>query len=589
MTEDAHATRDADPESDPATDAPPSDRADGSSDAGDGGTAGDRPGVTRLDEATVARIAAGEVATRPAAVVRELIENALDAGAVVVRVTVSGAGLEEIRVTDDGRGMVREDAALAVERHTTSKIGAPEDLERAATLGFRGEALPSIAEMARLELTTRPEGADAGTRVVVADGEKRVERAGHGVGTTVVVRDLFADVPARRESLASPSREFARVSDAVTGYALAHPDVRFRLEHDGRQVLSAPGTGDPTDALLAAYDRRVAGQSATVEHEADALRVRGIVAYPAVTRASREHVHAAVNGRPLADADLRAAVEAGYGSLLPGDRHPVAAIRVGVPPERVDQNVHPAKREVRFTDPDAVTGAVEAAVREALSGEDLSRRAEAEFDLDLADPGSALSPAESRFDELAVIGQFRGLYLLCEADDDLLVVDQHAAHERINYERLRTAVDGDPESVAVDPPATLSLSPAAEATLEDRRAAIEKLGFGVEPFGGGTYRVTAVPAPFGRAADPEDVRDVVDAFLAGDGVEDPREALLADLACHPSLKAGDDLSTAEAEELLDRLGACERPYACPHGRPTVLSIEEATLAKGFGRSATRMD
>lgn len=582
MTEDAHATHDADPEPDPATDAPPSDRADDS-------TAGDRSDVTRLDEATVARIAAGEVATRPAAVVRELIENALDAGAGVVRVAVSGAGLEEIRVTDDGRGMGREDAALAVERHTTSKIGTPEDLERAATLGFRGEALPSIAEMARLELTTRPEEADAGTRVVVADGEKRVERAGHGVGTTVVVRDLFSDVPARRESLASPSREFARVSDAVTGYALAHPDVRFRLSHDGRQVLSAPGTGDPTDALLAAYDRRVAGQSTTVEHEADgvSVRVRGIVAYPAVTRASREHVHAAVNGRPLADADLRAAVEAGYGSLLPGDRHPVAAVQVSVPPERVDQNVHPAKREVRFTDPDAVAGAVEAAVRAALGDEDLSRRAEAEFDL--ADPGSALSPAESRFDELNVIGQFRGLYVLCESDDDLLVVDQHAAHERINYERLRTAVDGDPESVAVDPPATLSLSPAAEATLEDRRAAIETMGFRVEPFGGGTYRVTAVPAPFGRAADPEDVRDVVDAFLAGDGVEDPREALLADLACHPSLKAGDDLSTAEAEELLDRLGACERPYACPHGRPTVLSIEEATLAKGFGRSATRMD
>jgi len=564
----------------------PTEANDGESGSSDPSTS--TPTVARLDDATVARIAAGEVVTRPAAVVRELIENALDADASRVRVAVADAGLAEVRVSDDGRGMTEADAALAVERHTTSKIDAPEDVERVATLGFRGEALPSIAEMARLGLTTRSESAATGTRVVVEGGEKRVERAGHGVGTTVVVRDLFADVPARRESLASTGREFARVSDVVTGYALAHPGVRFRLEHDGRQVLSAPGSGDPTDALLAAYDRRTASQSTVVAAETDGVRVEGVAAYPSVTRASRDHVHTAVNGRALADADLRRAVEAGYGSLLPGDRHPVAAVHVRTAPERVEQNIHPAKREVRFSDPDAVVDAVTAAVRDALADEDLSRSAEAELDLD-ADPASALSRAGSRFDDLTVIGQFRGLYLLCEADDDLLVVDQHAAHERINYERLRAAVDGEPASVAVDPPATLALSPAAAATLDDRRATVEALGFRVEPFGGGTYRVTAVPAPFGRVADPEDVRDVVDGFLAGDPPDDVRESLLADLACHPSLKAGDELSTAEAEDLLDRLGGCEQPYACPHGRPTVLSIEEATLAKGFGRSSTRMD
>jgi len=543
--------------------------------------------VRRLDDETVARIAAGEVVTRPADAVRELVENALDAGATTVRVTVEDGGLSLVRVADDGRGMTRTDAERAVERHATSKIRDAADLATTGTLGFRGEALPSIAEVGRLDCYTSPDSG-TGTHVAVRNGEVTAEATGHDVGTTVEVRDLFADLPARRESLGGPKREFARISDLLTGYALARPDVRFRLSHDGRQVLSTPGSGDPTEALLAVFDRDVAGQSTTVEATSETaedgsdgvepVRVSGVVCYPSVTRATTSHVHVAVNGRPVADTDLRRAVEAGYGTLLPDSRHPVVALRVDVPPAAVDQNIHPAKREVRFTDLDTVTETVERAVREALSTDDLSRTAEVAFDTE-----EALSTVESRFDELHVIGQFRDLYLLCEGDDDLLVVDQHAAHERVNFERLRAAA-GDAESVPLDPPATLSLSAREAATLDAHREDLAALGFRVESFGGETYRVTEVPAPVGRVATPEALRDVLDAFLAGDAPEDPRRDLLADLACHPSLKAGDTLAPDEARDLLARLGECDRPYACPHGRPTVLRIDEATLAKGFGRS-----
>ena len=551
--------------------------------------AGDAPGarVRRLDEATVDRIAAGEVITRPVSVVRELLDNALDAGADSVAVAVENSGLDLVRVTDDGHGMAPEDARLAIERHTTSKLGeAPgtDTLRHVETLGFRGEALPSIAEVADLEVLTRTADAVEATRVRVERGETHVETAGHGVGTTVTVRDLFERVPARRASLASPEREFARISDTVTRYALGHPDSRFRLDHDDRTVLSAPGTGDVTDALLAAYDRAVAGQSTTIEAERDGVRVTGAACYPSVTRSRPEHVYTAVNGRVVRAATVRDAAVAGYGDLLPGDRSPVAVVNVSLPPEQVDANVHPAKRELRFADPEAVADTVETAVRDALRGEDLTREAGLE-----ADEGfEALSGGEP-FEGVSVIGQYRELYLLCEADDDLLVVDQHAAHERLTYERLRERAGDEVASVAVDPPLSLSLSPAEASVLDAESAAVEALGFRLEPFGPTTYRVTGMPAPLGRAAGPEAVRDVLDEFLAGDRPEDTREALLAEMACHPAVRAGDSLTPEEGTELLDALGGCEQPYACPHGRPTVLSIDEATLARGFDRPNTRFD
>ncbi|EJN58327.1 DNA mismatch repair endonuclease MutL [Halogranum rubrum] len=548
--------------------------------------------VRRLPPETVERIAAGEVVTRPASVVKELVENSLDASATSITVDVEGDGTECLRVADDGHGMSESDAELAVDHHTTSKLAESDGIEHVATLGFRGEALPSIAAVATLDVTTN-DGGPRGTRVLVEGGETTVSPAGRATGTTVEVRKLFHNRPARRKSLSNT--EFGRISDVVSRYALLRPDVRFKLRHDGRDVFSTPGSGNYTDAVLGVYDRTVAGQSTTFDHETTvavdgvdhSLRVEGVLVYPSVTRSRRDHVHVAVNGRTVGNAGLKRAIVSGYETLLPSGREPIAVASVSLPPALVDANVHPSKDEVAFVDGDVVESAVEDAVHEALTTADLRQSGEVAMDLETT---LERREEDSLFDDVTVIGQFRDLYLLCEADDDLLVVDQHAAHERINYERLRAALtESSVESVPVDPPETVSLSPAEAAVADDERETLARLGFEFSRFGGGTYRLTGLPAPLGRVADVSAFRDAIDAFRAGDDPEDARDELLKDLACHPSLKAGDVLDRETAAELLGRLGECEQPFACPHGRPTVLSIEEQTFATGFGRGGTRLD
>ncbi|EMA58587.1 MutL dimerization [Halorubrum distributum JCM 13561] len=579
-----------------------------------GDAAEDAGRVRRLDRTTVDRIAAGEVVTRPARVVGELVDNALDADASRVEIAVDGDGTDRIRVADDGRGMGRADATRAVERHATSKLAPDGDPVGIESLGFRGEALAAIAEAARLELVTSP-GDGVGTRVVVdgesagaagtpaSDSNVEVEPAGRARGTTVVVEDLFATRPARRESLAGADAEFARISSLVADYALANPSVAFSLDHDGSATLSTPGT-DRTDALLAVYDRDTASRSTTVDASVDlgvarpdatgdapvSVGVAGVLAYPSVTRSTRDHVRVSVNGRPVRNDRLAAALRDGYGRLLPDGREPVAAVDVSLPASRVDPNVHPAKREVGLRDADAVAEAVASVVEDALTGADLRRSADVATDLDSAlDPvGEEDGSRVGAFADADPLGVFRDLYVLVEAGDELLVIDGHAAHERVNYERLARAFDGDPvPTAALDPPATVSLSTDEAAAARAHADDLAALGFETEAFGGGTRRLRTVPAPFGRTADADAFRDALAAVSGSDSgaARDARDDLLADLACHPSLKRGDfdDLADGDLRDLLDRLGECDRPYACPHGRPTVLAVDAATFAAGFGR------
>ncbi|MFD1569790.1 DNA mismatch repair endonuclease MutL [Halorubrum laminariae] len=578
----------------------------------------DASSVRRLDPATVDRIAAGEVVTRPARVVAELIDNALDADASRVEVAVAGDGTDRIRVVDDGHGMGREDAHRAVERHATSKLAPDGDPVGVNSLGFRGEALAAITDAARLELVTNDGGA-VGTRVVldgtVADGratdemadrkkmpesdpcQPTVSDAGRARGTTVVVEDLFTTRPARRESLAGAAAEFARVSSLVADYALANPGVAFTLDHDGSRTLSTSGSGI-TDALLGVYDRETASRSTELDASAavdpkrrdgpDSIEVTGVLVYPSITRASRDHVRISVNGRPVRNDRLAAAVRAGYGRLLPDGREPVAAVDVSISATRVDPNVHPAKREVGLRDADAVADAIETAVADALTGADLRRREAVETGLDAAlEPvGGEDGERPAAFADAEPIGTFRDLYLLVESGDDLLVVDGHAAHERVNYERLARVFDGDPvPTVSLDPPATVSLSADEAAAAAAHADALDALGFETERFGGDTVRLRSVPAPFGRTLDGDGFREALAGLDAGERPRDARETLLADLACHPSLKRGDigDLAPDAQRALVDRLGECDRPYACPHGRPTVLAVDKATFAAAFER------
>ena len=548
------------------------------------------PTIHQLDEATVARIAAGEVITRPARVVAELLDNALDAGAGRIDVTVDGDGTERIRVADDGCGLSQADAERAIERHATSKLptGTDTDLTGVSTLGFRGEALAAIADCATLELVTN-NGEAVGTELRVEDGDLSVRNAGRPQGTTVTVTDLFADRPARRESLAGQAAEFGRISELVARYALARPEVRFSLTHNGNETLSTSGGGFQ-DALLGVYNAETASRATTIEHATTVdgdgrLSVRGICCYPSVTRSTRDHVRVSVNGRPVTDSGLRRAVVAGYGSLIAGTRYPVAAIDIAPPARTVDPNIHPAKQEVGLTAREEIEESVETAVSKALTTADIRRTEDAATDLETE---LAAVDRSDPFGEVRVIGPFRDLYLLCEDGNELLVVDQHAAHERVNYERLRVALaqEGVP-TAPVEPSETVSVSPAAAAAVETHADLLAELGFDVDRFGGGTLRVSGVPAPLGRVADTKLLVETLDQLAAGQQPGDQRDELLSDLACHPSLKAGDRLTKADAEALLERLGECEQPFACPHGRPTVCSLDESTLAAGFERGSTR--
>jgi DNA mismatch repair protein MutL len=540
--------------------------------------------IRKLDDETVELIAAGEVVENPASVVKELIENSLDAGASSVGIEVENGGIDRVTVADDGEGMDAEDAKRAFERHATSKITDPDDVGAVDTLGFRGEALPSIARVARVEMVTKDEGVGA-TRVVTGAGVDgtRTGETGRGQGTTVEVTRLFETTPARREALSSPKREFRRVSRLVTRYALARPGVAFTLEHEGNEVLSTSGSGDPIDALYAVYGRDVASRATRFSHEDGRIGVEGALVRPSVTRSATHHVYTSVNGRAVDDETVRDGAVDGYGTLLPKDSYPIAVVSVEVPPGRVDVNVHPAKKKVRFVDEDTVSRVVSVAVRDALTNEDLTRRAEMELDA----PVDVETTGDSAFEDAEVIGQFRDLYLLCESDDDLLVVDQHAAHERVNYEELRGEFNGTVPSAELDEAVTVDLSPDESAVIEERRDALRANGFRVEEFGGGLYRVRGVPAPMGRVGDAELVHEVLDRFVAGEEV-DLRDEVLKDVACHPSLKAGDEVTREEATELVRALGECEQPFACPHGRPTVLSVNERRIAEGFERGGVRL-
>ena len=593
---------------------------------GDTGADGEAASVRELDTETIERIAAGEVITRPARVVAELVENSLDAGASRVEVTVDGDGTDRengesaeptarpgrIRVADDGRGMSRRDAELAVEPHTTSKIETADDLRQIDTLGFRGEALAAIAETATLDVLTN-DGGDRGTRVLVERGEKTVADAGRARGTTVEVTDLFADRPARLASLSDPDTEFSRISTLVADYALARPDVAFVLVHDGRETLSTNGDG-VRGALLSVYGKEVARRAIELDRtveigagEIDAsedppngpltpddsleCRIQGAIVPPAETRATREATRVAIGGRPVSNAGLARAVESGFGTLLPEGRHPIVAIDVRLPPRLVDANVHPAKRTVALSVSETVETAIEGVVSDGLETADVERAAAAPTDfatpLESGDVADATGPAAS-IASADVIGQYRELYLLCELDGDLLVVDGHAAHERVNYERLRAALSGEPiPNRELEPPATVSLDPGHLPVFEANEGTIRELGFDAEPFGGDLVRVRAVPAPLGRGTDPELLRDLLDRLADGGTPDRRRDRLLRDLACHPSLSAGETLTDSEANVLLDRLAECGEPYACPHGRPTLVRIEEATLAREFGREQTR--
>jgi DNA mismatch repair protein MutL len=557
-----------------------------------------------LDRRVADRIAAGEVVERPASVVKELIENSLDAGARAVTVEIEAAGSGLIRVSDDGTGMDPADAVLAVRRFATSKIGAAEDLERIVTYGFRGEALPSIAAVSRLTLITRPPGAEAGTRVEIeGGGPLRRSAAGIASGTVVTVESLFFNTPARRKYLKSPAREFALIVEAVQRLALAAPSVAFRLRHEERETLTYPAA-DPEERLAQVLGRDLAGAMVPLRGEGRGLTVSGWTVRPERARPGRPTEYLFVNRRPVHSRLLSRAVLQGYTELLPVGLTPVVVLMLDVDADAVDVNIHPRKQEVRFPDEHRVFVAVQRAVREGVLVPGSIRHVPEISAAVLPDPltaavaeraplyaGSGPPPTHAplsgegrgRLPTLRPLGQILRTYLLAEAPDGLVLIDQHAAHERILYERLLGDAARSGAAQALTAPVPVDLSAEERGILDEFLPASERLGFILEPFGGSTLLVRAVPAAL-RAQPPDRLlRRALAALLESRNGNDTLARLAIATACHTAVRAGDPLTFEEMAALLSDLEGAEDPFTCFHGRPTMVWVSRATLERWFLR------
>lgn len=672
----------------------------------------DRNGeIHELDDRTIERIAAGEVVERPASVVKELLENSLDAGASRVTVAVQAGGTGLIRVSDDGHGMDEADAKRAVEKHTTSKIDDITDLEAGIrTLGFRGEALHAIGAVSRTTITTKPQGGTRGTEIRVEGGERtHAGAAGCPEGTTVEVSDLFYNVPARRKYLSQESTEFDHVQRIVTGYALANPGISITLEHDGRELFSTSGRGDLRGTVMAVYGRDVASAMIDIGDEdlpeGPLTGVEGLVSHPETNRSSRAYCTTFVNGRYVTARSVRDAVIEAYGSQLPADRYPFAVVSVTLDPEAVDVNVHPRKLEVRFVDDTRANAQVTHAVETTLleegslrsraprgrsapeqteiapdSGQNADRDDTTTSETDTDEPSDTdeqavrtttltdddrtpIDTAESRSEEttehtpserttpstethqdqrahetqnpettapskreraadvedtqhshrvrgpttqsqltdeastasafepdrlptLRVLGQVHETYLLAETETGLVLIDQHAADERINYERLRAEFDEEMAVQALADPVELELTAREAELFEEHVDALAQLGFHASLLEDRVAEVRTVPELLAESIGPELVRDLLAAFVTDDGastVEAAADELLADLACYPSITGNTSLTEGSIVDLLSELDSCENPYACPHGRPVIIEIDQQELEERFER------
>ena len=579
-----------------------------------------------LPPEVAARIAAGEVVERPASVVKELLENALDAGASRIAVEVTAGGLDSIRVSDDGCGIEPSELETAFRRHATSKLENDVDLVSVITLGFRGEALPSIAAVAEVEMVSRPANSESAARIRLApEAPPEVAIQGAPVGTSVTVRRLFARLPARRKFLRTPASETNAVAGVVSHYALAYPEVRFAFTIDSRQALQTSGSGELRDAVTEVYGAELAGAMLVVggggrgeEEEGIAIRIDGLIGPPHVSRAGRGYISLFVNRRWIQNRRLAFAVDEAYQGLLMTGRHPVAVLNLRVPHEEIDVNVHPAKAEIRFRDEGAVFGAIQRAVRAALLADApvpsaaiapafaLSPQPSApllwEHGVRVATapapsmPGSRTGPHDEEasvtastpsqtLPVLRVIGQMGGTYLIAEGPEGMYLIDQHAAHERVLYERFwRQRQEGSPAVQGLLEPLSLDVSPQQRALLAEQAEGLREHGFDIEPFGHGTYVLRAVPETLASAGGG--VREAVQRFLdtmAEEGEGDRRDRVAMSLACHGAIRAGKTLSLDEMRELVRQLEESEAPNTFPHGRPTMIHLSAETLARQFGR------
>lgn len=602
------------------------------------------PEIRVLDDATINKIAAGEVIERPASVVKELVENSLDAGATEILTTVEKAGKTLVRVVDNGCGIPPENVALAFERHATSKIQRIDDLDRVTSMGFRGEALSSIASVASVSIHTRTATSDTGVSLALENGKViDIEEVGMERGTAIEVRNLFANLPARAKFLKGDRVEFSHILRLITERTLANPGVAFRLVHNGSEVLNYPAADTLADRFLDVFGREAAkvaveiggGGEATGEEqdmsgswggegpESDGrVSISGMLAKPEISRTTTADLHIFVNGRPVSEPRLRAAIEEGYAGMLMVGRHPVGVVFIDVDPASIDVNVHPTKREIKFEKINIIMKMLAASVSDAMVGKSHIREAKIRplfgepvidargaKERNMPPPVPSISPDQRRLvdddvpehgnvpasvdteiagrgmmPKMRPIGQILDTFILAQSGTDLLIIDQHAAHERVMLERVK-ARSGRVEQKLITP-LPLEVSSREFELLAHYRPELEELGFAIEPFGRSTYLVRAVPAVSGRLESPDNLREMVHELAElgkARSMEKRGDEIRHLVACHSAIRAGETLDIRRMKRLIEEMRILDNPFTCAHGRPTIIKITERELEKMFKR------
>jgi len=598
-----------------------------------------------LDDSLINKIAAGEVIERPANIIKELVENSLDANADAIKIEIENSGLKKIRVVDNGSGMSREDLLLSYKRHTTSKISNASDLQSIESLGFRGEALASMAEVSYIKIKTKEKDSDVGNMVEVEGGILLAnEKIGCPDGTSVEIQDLFYNVPARKKFLKSPEVELAHIIDIVTRYALIRKDISFILSHNDKEILNSQKTDNQLNNIIFVYGTDIAKNLIEVDYKAADIKIQGFISKPNLTRANKNEQSLFVNNRYVRSQPINDAIYSAYKTFLFTNRHPIYILNLTIKPSTVDVNVHPNKLDIRLRNERDVCESFFVAVKKALGShiliptatpetetkrkatniyelkkdvqsnlfqeekiendedeqEDIEQeKVEQEFDYTInqitnkvedrpIQPELVKTKEEkiNKFKDFRVLGQVNKTFIVTENEEGLAIIDQHAAEERVNYEKFMEELKEKAiKKQTLLEPKLLELNPIQYQTAANNLEFLEKLGFTYEDFGGTTIRVTAIPEIFGKLKTTLLI-DIINelAKVNKDIIDQEIEDRIIRMSCRASIKAGDELSFSQMKELIEELGRAENPYSCPHGRPTIIQLTQADLEKKFKRT-----
>ena len=585
--------------------------------------------IILLDDHLISKIAAGEVIERPASVIKELTENSIDAGATQITVEVEDGGKKLMRITDNGTGMTKKEAQLALMRHATSKIKDESDLSSIHTLGFRGEALASIVSVSRFSLKTKTKDSLAGTEITQDGAEERtIKEIGIMEGTTITVKDIFFNTPARQKYLKSSSTELGNIIDVITSYTLIYPQIHFKLISNANTLFTSPKTHDMQANIATIYGKDVAEDMLKTDYDKPPIKIAGYISKPSLTRAGKRYQSIYVNKRHIKNKLITRAVYDAYHTYLPIGRHPIFIISIDIDPKIIDVNVHPAKTEIRIEKESELYEAVYSAVKSVLEKSELipevkddgvQRKIPASYTRP-AQSGTPYTPQQTpylpaktptsytpkiaprqlmikdtekditfqKLPDMQIISQIGNTYIIAESESSMYLIDQHAAHERINYEKLKKTKDNRPnESQALLDPKIIELSQKDAAILDEKKELLKATGFDIEPYSDNSFSVRAIPVILGKQYSESNVTDVINDIIEASkvtGIDNLKDSIIKMIACKASIKAGERLTDKQMLDILKELDTCDAPYTCPHGRPTIIEMTMKEIEKRFKRT-----